>query len=70
MFAVERGRCRSDSNAGDRERRREFFLEGHRVGDRRRFELPLIPPPGSPYHFGGVYESSVCYPLPEVGQNN
>lgn len=52
------------------ERRREFFLEGHRAGDRRRFKLPLIPPVGTPFPFGGVYGSSVCYPLPDVTRNN
>ena len=53
------------------ERRREFFLEGHRLYDYRRFQLPLNPPSGAPYPAGGgVYSDAVCFPLPNVERNN
>jgi len=48
------------------ERRREFFLEGHRFGDVRRYDLPLVPAPGSPYVNGGTYGDQRCFPLPDV----
>lgn len=48
------------------ERRRELFLEGHRLGDVRRYDLPLRPPPGSPYIDGGSYGDQRCFPLPDV----
>lgn len=34
------------------ERRREFFLEGHRLGDLRRYGLPPAPATGTPYVSG------------------
>lgn len=52
------------------ERRRQFFLEGHRVWDKIRFNLPLDPPPGTPYRWGGVHGSAKCLPLPDVERNN
>jgi hypothetical protein len=53
------------------ERRREFFLEGHRLFDVRRFNLPLVPAPGEPYPAGGnVYGDQRCFPLPNVERNN
>jgi hypothetical protein len=53
------------------ERRREFFLEGHRLFDIRRFQLPLNPPAGAPYTVGGgVYADAICFPLPAVERNN
>jgi hypothetical protein len=49
------------------ERRREFFLEGHRLGDIRRYDLPLVPAPGTPYAIGGgTYGDQRCFPLPDV----
>ena len=48
------------------ERRRELFLEGHRLGDIRRYELPLVPAPGSTYINGGSYGDQRCFPLPDV----
>jgi starch-binding outer membrane protein, SusD/RagB family len=48
------------------ERRRELFLEGHRFGDVRRYDLPLVPAPGSPYANGGTYGDQRCFPLPDV----
>ena len=53
------------------ERRREFFLEGHRLGDIRRYTLPLNPPVGAPYTVGGgTYGSQSCFPLPDVERIN
>jgi hypothetical protein len=53
------------------ERRREFFLEGHRLGDIRRYQLPLNPPVGAPYvPGGGTYGDQRCFPLPNVERIN
>jgi hypothetical protein len=48
------------------ERRRALFLEGHRLGDIRRYDLPLVPAPGSAYVSGGTYGDQRCFPLPDV----
>ena len=52
------------------ERRREFFLEGHRFGDVRRLNLPLVPAAGTAYRNGGIYGSQTCFPLPDVERIN
>ena len=52
------------------ERRREFFLEGHRLGDLRRYALPPRPLTGAPYVNGGVYDAQSCFPLPDVERIN
>jgi starch-binding outer membrane protein, SusD/RagB family len=52
------------------ERQRELFLEGHHLGDLRRFNIPNTPAAGSPYHNGGIYGSVRCFPLPAVEKNN
>jgi hypothetical protein len=52
------------------QRRREFFLEGHRLGDIRRLGLTPSPAPGSPYVSGGVYDTQSCFPLPDVERIN
>jgi hypothetical protein len=52
------------------ERRRQFFLEGHRVWDKIRFNLPLTPAAGTPYRWGGNHGSARCLPLPDVEKNN
>ena len=52
------------------ERRRELFLEGHRFGDVRRLNLPLVPPAGTAYRNGGLYGSQNCFPLPDVERIN
>ncbi|MGH7507033.1 MAG: RagB/SusD family nutrient uptake outer membrane protein [Longimicrobiales bacterium] len=48
------------------ERRRELFLEGHRLWDIRRFDLPLFPAIGTEFPKGGVYGDANCLPLPDV----
>lgn len=52
------------------QRRREFFLEGHRLGDIRRLSLPLSPATGAPYVSGGTYSDQSCFPLPNVERIN
>jgi len=52
------------------QRRREFFLDGHHLGDYIRFSLALNPAAGSAYHAGGTYGSQRCLPLPNVERNN
>jgi hypothetical protein len=52
------------------ERRREFFLEGHRIGDLRRYNLPFLPAPGAPYGPGGTYGNQTCFPLPDIERIN
>jgi hypothetical protein len=48
------------------ERQRVLFVEGFRAFDIERFNLELLPAPGSTYRFGGVYGNTVCLPLPDV----
>ncbi|MDQ6829009.1 MAG: RagB/SusD family nutrient uptake outer membrane protein [Gemmatimonadota bacterium] len=52
------------------ERRREFFLEGHRLGDIRRYGIPIQPVAGAPYVNGGFYDTQSCFPLPDVERIN
>jgi hypothetical protein len=52
------------------ERRREFFLEGHRLGDIRRYSLPFVPAAGAVYQYGGFYGTLTCFPLPDVERIN
>jgi starch-binding outer membrane protein, SusD/RagB family len=52
------------------ERRREFFLEGHHLGDLRRLNLPFTPAVGEPYIRGGVYGDRTCFLLPDVEREN
>jgi len=53
------------------ERRRELFLEGHRMGDLRRYSLPMVPLAGTAYTLaGGVYDQQSCFPLPDVERIN
>jgi hypothetical protein len=53
------------------ERRRELFLEGHRLGDIRHFDLELDPAPGAPYvQGGGTHGDMRCFPLPNVERAN
>jgi hypothetical protein len=48
------------------ERQRELFLEGHHLGDLRRFNLPQIPAAGTPYRQGGIYGDVRCFRVPAV----
>lgn len=52
------------------ERRAELFLEGHHLMDMKRYDLPLDPPPGEPFRFGGLYGDQTCFPLPAVEYRN
>jgi len=52
------------------ERRRELFLEGHRIGDIRRYNVPLSPAAGTAYSAGGLWGSQNCFPLPDVERIN
>jgi len=53
------------------DRRRELFLEGHRLGDMRRLSIPLNPAAGTPYPGGGgVYGTQTCFALPDVERVN
>ena len=52
------------------ERRRELFLESHRLHDTIRFNLPLIPAAGTQFHAGGQYGNQKCLPLPDIERIN
>ena len=53
------------------ERRRELFLEGQRLNDIIRFNIPQLPVAGTPFPIkGGVYGNQICFPLPDVERNN
>jgi hypothetical protein len=53
------------------ERRRELYLEGHRLGDLRRLGIAITPAAGSAYPIGtGTYGSLSCFPLPDVERIN
>jgi hypothetical protein len=52
------------------ERRRELFLESHRMYDTIRFNLPLIPAAGAPFQGGGTYGNQKCLPLPDIERLN
>jgi starch-binding outer membrane protein, SusD/RagB family len=53
------------------ERRRELYLESHRLFDTIRFNVPLNPAPGAPFpNGGGQYGNNKCLPLPDVERLN
>lgn len=56
------------------ERRREFFLEGQRLGDLIRYNLTATPVKGTPFKNGGTYGNDtgiqLCFPLPDIERNN
>ena len=53
------------------DRRRELFLEGHRLGDLRRYNLPILPAAGARTAAGGgTYGAQSCFPLPDVERIN
>lgn len=49
------------------ERRRVFFLDGHRLGDMLRYDLPF---PSGETHKGQPYGDTTCLPLPNAEINN
>ena len=53
------------------DRRRELYLEGHRLGDLRRLKIPLTPATGTVFPGGGGnYGAQACFPLPDVERAN
>lgn len=52
------------------ERRRALFLQGTRLYDIIRFQLPLDPAAGAKFPGGGTYGSQLCMPLPDVERFN
>jgi hypothetical protein len=63
------------------ERRRELFMEGQRLGDMNRYQLPRLPADGGTFPNGGTYQSQACpganaggypfgFPLPDIERNN
>lgn len=53
------------------QRRREFFLESHHLGDIIEYGIAPTPAAGTAYHFGGgVYGSQICFPLPSAERLN
>ena len=53
------------------ERRRELWLEGTRLYDVQRFNLPLSPEPGTPFpDKGGFYGTTTCLPIPDIERFN
>jgi hypothetical protein len=48
------------------ERGAELFLEGQHMQDLERFNLTLVPAPGTPAPHGGFFSDQICFPLPEV----
>jgi hypothetical protein len=49
------------------ERRRELYLEGHRLNDLLRFNLPF---PSGNTHKGVAFGTTTCMPLPDVERLN
>lgn len=52
------------------ERRRELWLEGHRLYDIARFQIERVPAVGAPFPKGGNYGNTTCLPLPDVERFN
>jgi starch-binding outer membrane protein, SusD/RagB family len=52
------------------ERRKELWMEGHRFYDIHRFDVPLVPEPGTPFVRGGTYGTTTCLPLPDIERFN
>lgn len=52
------------------ERRKELFLEGARMWDITRFNIPFSPAIGSPFVRGGFYGEVRCLPMPDVERLN
>jgi hypothetical protein len=50
---------------------RALFAEGFRNYDMQRFDIPLLPAPGTPYPSkGGTYGDTRCLPLPDIERFN
>jgi hypothetical protein len=45
-------------------------VEGHRLGDIRRYAIPFTPAAGATYQYGGQYGTQTCFPLPDVERIN
>ena len=53
------------------ERQRALFAEGFRNYDMQRFNVPLVPAPGTQYPSkGGTYGNTRCLPLPDIERFN
>jgi hypothetical protein len=52
------------------ERRRQLFLDSHRLGDMIRFQQPFLPAAGTPYPKTGLYGTTTCLPLPDRERDN
>lgn len=52
------------------QRRRELFLESQHLGDVIRYGIALAPAAGTAYHFGGLYATQICFPLPAAERLN
>ncbi len=52
------------------ERMRALFLQGTRLFDIMRYQLPLNPAAGTSFPGGGTYGSQICMPLPDVERFN
>jgi hypothetical protein len=48
------------------ERSAELFLEGQHLQDIKRFDITLVPAPGTPAYHGGEFSDQTCFPLPDV----
>ena len=55
------------------QRRREFYLDGHRLGDLRRYKAQygVDQFPSGPYYSGGTFGTTECFPVPiaEINAN-
>jgi hypothetical protein len=54
------------------QRRREFYLDGHRLGDLRRYKRSYNVDqfPTGNYYTGGTYGTSECFPVPIAELND
>ena len=52
------------------ERRKELWMEGHRMYDIIRFNIPQLPAANTPFVRGGFYGNIKCLPLPDIERFN